>query len=294
MENQLSPADLADLKKAQDSKKQLETMGLNKSDEEEDKPLPEVKTYDTFLDIKGIPSKGYFYEKSIKGQPLVTSDMLLIQSMDEDNLDDRFTQIFKRRVIGIDPNDILCSDELYISYWLRESSLPGMAWPHDGYQCEKCKLIVPSDKAEFMYDSVKFSSNIDEIKELYGDKGYVEFTLPDSKQICRMYLKRRGHVENTKKVLDEEFYNKGNIPEDYEIEALEMLSSIDIGAKSLPEAYKKFSKFTAIDFNAFVKNVKKHNLRTETDVQLTCPQCQEVTPKMEYPFRKDIYFPGNN
>jgi len=295
MENELSAADIESLKQAKDAKQQLDRLGLDKSiPQQEAAPEPDVpKTYENFIEIKGLPSKGYFYKEAIHGQPLVTSDMLLIQSLDEYNVDERYSEIFKRRTRGIDVNDILYADELFIAYWLRESSFPGNLWPHDGWRCEHCKLEIPSDKADFDFRSIKFNSNIDEIRELYGEHGYVEFELPDSKNMCKLHLKRRGHVARTKKALDLEYYNRGKVPQDYEIEMMEILSVVDIGIPGLKETYDEFIKLSANDFNEFLKNIKKYSLNSEVGVQFTCPQCQEGTSLMEYPFRKEIYFPGH-
>ena len=293
MENKLSAEEIAIIEKAEKAKKTLSKLGLDEESKKEDNSSNnENNIHDTFLEIQGLPSKNYFYENTLKGQPLITSDMLLIQTINDYNIDDRFAEIFKRRIRGVRPDEILYAEEIYIAFWLREASLRNEPWPHDAWQCQKCDLKIPSDQAFFNYKSIKFNSNIDKIHKYYADKGYVEFTLPDSKKTCKMYLKRRGHVKQAKNAINDNFYKHELIPETYEEEAMELLSNIDMGYDSLIETYYEFQELSAVDFNEFIKNVNNYSFNVDTKIQLTCPSCQEVTPMMEYPFRVEIYFPS--
>ena len=91
-----------------------------------------VKQYDNFIEIDGLPSQGVLYRDTLMGQALKVEDLLQIQTLDETNVTQRFTEIFGRRLRGIDPLEILLVDELYISLWLRATSFPNYGFPDDG------------------------------------------------------------------------------------------------------------------------------------------------------------------
>ena len=291
--SQLSQEAIEAIKKAKEAQGKLASLGIPLEPAEE--VSSEIKkSYENFIEITNLPSKGNFYTEQVKGQALKVEDLLLIQNINEENSLSRFNEVFNRRIRGVTPLDILSADELYIALWLRESSYPGYTFPHPGYTCPKCNIDIPSDAAEFGFESLAFESNITEILESYNGKEFVEFTLkPDIK--CKMTLKRRVHESRVNSVLQRDFYQYNIKPPDGISELLELLSVVDFGIPDLMEAANTFMKFDANTFNEYLKYYKKYSLAVDIVVNLKCPNpnCLEVSPVYGYPFRPEIYFPDN-
>jgi len=287
MEQKLSQEAVDAVKKATEQQQKLNVAGMEPATETQ-------KVYENFVEIGGLPSKGLFYKNAIKGQALKVEDLLQIQNVTEENVHQRFNEIFSRRIRGIEPHEILYGDEVYIALWLRESSYPGYAFPHSGFTCKKCGLDVPEDAAEFGFESLSFKTNAEEILKAYSGTGFVEFTLPNGTK-CKIFLKQRSHISRVQTVLHRDYYQYNRKPPEGRDELLELLSVVDIGIPDLAEAANEFMKFDAIDFTEFINNVQKNTLNTDIIVNLTCPdpECKEVTPMMGYPFRPEIYFPIN-
>lgn len=290
MEQSLPPEAIAIIKQAQEQSNKLQSAGAGENIVESE----EHKTYDNFIEVKGMPSNNYFYPNPISGQAVKVEDLLLIQSIDDDNLYTRFNEIFARRLRGINAGDILFADQSYLAFWLRESSYPGYKFPLGAYKCEKCGLEVPDDVSEFGFEAISFDNNIAEMKELYGDKEFAEFDLPNGTK-CKIYIKRRKHVLRAQAILNEDYHQKEKVPPEGIEELLELMSVVDIGLPELRDTVSTIMGFSAIDFNTLITNVKKYSFTSEMVVNSECPNpdCKEVTPIMGYPFRPEIYFPGN-
>lgn len=297
MQKQLTPEQIESLRQAKDPVQQLSEMGINISENKEitsnhGNIAQESKNYENFVDISGLPSQCVFYPSIIQGQSMKVEDLLLIQSITEQNSQRRYNEIFSRRIRGISCEDILVGDELYLAFWLRESSFPGEQFPNNGYTCEKCHLEIPDDMAYFYFNHIKFHSNIDELVKLYGNKDYIDFELPSGKP-CRQYIMRRKHIDRVNNIMHKYYYQKDiQPPEDIE-DILTIISVFDFGVPDLYDALNALQKFTAMDFMDIMKRYKKYNLKTTMSVNLECPnpECKEVTSLMEYPFRYELCFP---
>lgn len=258
-------------------------------------PQP-VINYENFIEIDGLPSKGFFYPETVMGQALKVEDLLQIQTIDHTNVTQRFTEIFNRRLRGIDPLDILIMDELYISLWLRATSFPQYGFPDDGFSCknEACDFVTddPDYEVNFQHITFETSSNIKELSEAYADNGYVEYQLP-SGRVVNIYPRVRRHEVAVDELLQHKYYRKGLIPDKTYVDMLKIATVLDIGTDSndLDSMVEELKQFAAMDFISLIKGLNKYSPSSEAVVNHMCPKCGTVTPMKGYPFRPEIYIP---
>jgi hypothetical protein len=287
MENlKLSAEDTAALVKARKSQDDLVTSGYEKKQVHESQ-------IENFLEIMGIPSRNVYYSEAITGQPLKVDDLLQLQTITPDNVYGRMGEIFTRRTRGIDPNNILLADETYIALWMRENSFPGYKFPHKAYKCKKCKTHVERKDAGFLFDALDFNSNIDTIREIYGEKDYIEFELPKSKRVVKQVLKKRNHVGTVQSVINRDYTQYGKKPTKEMRNLMNLVSNVYFGDESptLQARLDIVRNLDAIDFIELLKNVNKNSLSSGIVVELTCPHCKGGISEKGYPFRTAIYFP---
>jgi len=93
-----------------------------------------------YHDIKGLPSKGKFYPKGtkIQARPLKVIEVKKLSSINEENADDIVNDVLRRTVVGIDVNDIILADKLYIVFWLRANTYRDSSYKVN-FHCNKCK-----------------------------------------------------------------------------------------------------------------------------------------------------------
>jgi len=248
--------------------------------------------YETFVDIKGLPSMGLFYQDDISGQPLKVEDLLLIQGVDESNVHNRFTEIFNRRLSGINPGDILLADEIFICFWLRASSYPGYPFSSRGITCNMCNHTVDDDENGFHFKDLTFELiNMKELKEKYGKSGVMEFSLPSGIK-GKLVVRKRKHLSRVQNVLKRDYYDYGRHPSAIDEELMILLSAVDIGFGDLRETLDAVKEFSPIDYIELMKVIKKNSFVTNITVTHTCPACGEVAPIKGYRFRPEIFFPG--
>ncbi|MCK9428486.1 MAG: hypothetical protein M0R17_00565 [Candidatus Omnitrophica bacterium] len=116
---------------------------------------------DPYIEIGGLPSGGRYYKNQVgipcklKGQPLKVRDSIVLEAMENSNDSEVIDDIFKRRIKGVSPGDILIGDELYILAWLREQTFTKTPL-RKSFICSKCghlneDALVPLDKLMVYY-----------------------------------------------------------------------------------------------------------------------------------------------
>ena len=261
-----------------------------------DEAIKSTGSYENFIEIDGLPSKGVFYDSPIMGQPLKVEDILLIQTMDESNVNQRISEILSRRIRGINPSDILIMDELYITLWLRANSFPEYGFPDDGFVCsnDSCDYSISDDEYEIGFHNISYEVTPEstEIYDEYADKGYIERTL-SSGRVIRVLPRRRSHELQVDHILFKEFYNKGKIPDDDYHNLLRLATSVDIGSNStnIQTIVEDIKQLSALEFVEMIKIINSAALTSTPVVNHRCPMCEEVTPVKGYPFRPELYLP---
>lgn len=107
-------------------------------------PIPQVPLEaaipDNFHLVEGLPTRYKLYPEGTKifGRPLTVKEVKLLASIGEDNFDFIVNQILYSAIKGIDIQDLLVVDKIYLIFWLRANT-----YKNDGYSstytCPKCK-----------------------------------------------------------------------------------------------------------------------------------------------------------
>lgn len=160
------------------------------------------RNYEEFSVISGWPSKSVFYPGKVYGQSLLTVDAIKLSLADDDEIADILDDILSRRIKGVDPGDILTSDEEYLMYWLRASSYPSQAGhglpkvkftcPHCGHRFRDAQSLSTIEPITFL--DLDFVADTDPvaIAEKHARDGYARFTAYDGREV-HIYLRRRKH-----------------------------------------------------------------------------------------------------
>lgn len=290
---QINADDLEIIKQARAAKKNAEAVGINVTAE----PTYAVNTqaYDNFIPIENTPSLGIGYPSELRGQPLKVEDLLLIQSITDKTFFKRFTELMERRFRGVEPGNILVSDELYLALWLRANSYPGYLFPGDAYKCSHCDYDVPSHVVEFKFSDMNFScSNINEVKEKFKGKDSTTLTLTSGKDVV-MQMKRRKHQGRIESVLQRDYYQYGTTPDDVTYQLMNIASNIKFdGDSDIMDTVENLKALTPIEFVELLRLMKKFTLTGDPVIDVVCPACGEVNQIFGYIFRPDIYLPIDN
>ncbi len=249
--------------------------------------------HETFIEITGIPSKSFFYKSIVKGQSLKVEDLLVLSNFDEDNVQDKFNEIFSRRLLGIKAREILAGDELFLAFWLRESAFPDMGFPTIGHTCNSCGFNNPAGSINFSINDVNFEiKDFDKIAaEFQAGNGTVTITLPHSKKEYKIYLRKRGHNERINEFIKKEYYvNNIEPPENIGI-VLSLAVVLNVNEQPLKATVDEIKELAPRDFIYLTKQIKKYSLVNDPIINMPCVRCKEKTPVSGYTFLPSTFFP---
>lgn len=239
---------------------------------------------EVFLSLENLPSKGKFYSSQLKIQPLKTMDVFILTNINNSNYISRYSDIFSRHVLGVDPLEILSIDEYYLLIWLRENAYPGYDYTSEPFMCSSCKK--PSPPAKFKHDQFVFESNIDEIQGEYDD---IEL---DSGREVRIYVRRRIHDVWVERLIEENYISIGQNVTDEEKKLLKFASVLKIpGASDLEERllYLK-EEFSPAEMVELLHKARGKTANCKIYAEVPCPHCGE-TNKAAFFFRTSIFLP---
>lgn len=291
--NQLSSADVEALRKMRQAQKTAEKLGVPVAEPQQPAPVTSV-SYENFIPIEGLPSGGSFYQNTLSGQPLKVEDLLLIQTINERNWYKVFTEIFSRRIRGVDPHNILVCDEIYLALWLRANSYPGYNFPHDGFYCSNpdCGVEVPSSAVEFGFLDMDFATpQLQVVMAKFGGRNSTTLTLKSGLEVT-MQMKRRTHLARVEAVLHRDFYAYGNNPPDELRQLLNIATIVNFGdGMDVMDTVARLRQLTVMDFSDLISQIKRYTLSGEPSIDLKCPACGEVSQFKGYTFQPNIYIP---
>lgn len=162
----------------------------------------DVPDFDAFTRISRLPSQGLFYPNELLGQSLKLIDNYALDDINDGTANTRtaLNSILRRRIRGIDPQDILTCDETYILHWLRASSFPEHGMIHPGYVCPHCEFDTSEDENPFHdyrigFRQLKFtlSKDIRQVYELHRTNGYHTGFIGDGREF-HVYIHRLRHA----------------------------------------------------------------------------------------------------
>lgn len=247
-----------------------------------------VMAYDTYREIDGLPSRGRFYSDVVTGQALRLIDMMMLSSIDADNVYSIFDEILARRIKGVEPGYILTCDEIFIYQWLRASSFDTKML-HPGFKCQHCGFENHLDDygVSFMDMDFKTQENFDEIADKHKD-GFYAFNLADGRE-CNLYLRRRYHDHIIGDYIAK-YEAKHNAALTGGLRTLISTAAI-VEIEDCPDMDAKVNYLSNMPYavgKQMYSEIENSVLRTTITVDHTCLKCQGVTTT-PYSFRITQY-----
>jgi ribosomal protein S27E len=233
-----------------------------------------------YWDIQGLPSKYKLYPEGtrIQGRPLKVLEVKKISSINESNADFIINDVLRRTIKGIEIENILVADKLFIIFWLRDNTYRDSGYVVD-FKCPKCEK---ESNYHFELDNLEvkyLSDNYDPNKILTlpsGNKMSLRFlTIADE-----LYLDRFKEM-NSQAV--------GEI--DSELLSLaRMITSINGEEKSLIEKYHYIIDMNPGDFSYIGSYIEKFGMGIQPYMNVKCNDCGG-TAQLGISFRSDFFVP---
>lgn len=241
---------------------------------------------DLYLTIRGLPSGGRYYRSpvgapiAIKGMPFKVGDAIALHAMQDEENDDVIDDVFRRRIKGIAPEEILVMDRKYILAWLRDQSFI-KAPLRRTFICESCghvnlhRVISLSDFAIYYLP--------DGVNE-------PEFDLPESNIRVKLKFEKRKDVKRVKDHIRK-------------FEGLRQITASDvrnfriaslIEGKSIETALEFMADLSLIDYSVLSTKFDECNMGFTHIAQMTCnndkEECGHIN-LVHVPFRGEYYIP---
>lgn len=251
------------------------------------------KTYDTFTDVRGLPSHGKFYDAPIMGQALKLGDIMLLGDIDDSNKYDSITELYNRRLRGIDPDEILSADHFYLMHWLKASSFPDQPLPIM-YQlkCPNCEGVIDDIEIirniDLRFDNLTFDAgDVDAVYAKHAN-GYYAFSLPDGRE-CDVYLRRRRHDKEVEAIMKQYQRDLNKPMPRYKEFFLRTAVVIEIeGCENVKEKMDYLENLSPVEADVMLGEINDASLKTEITANIKCPLCGKEAA-FPYPFRFDEY-----
>lgn len=247
---------------------------------------PEVRVEDSdlFLPIKGLPSGGKLYRNpmgmpiTIKGMPFKVEDTVALAAMKDEENHEVIDDVFRKRLRGVAPEDLLEMDRKYILAWMRDQTFQ-RAPLRRTFACSHCGHV-----------------NLHRIIELTSFVKYVlpdgvsepEFDLPVSNKRIKLKFERRKDVINVREYI-KQFENYRRITE-VDVERFRIASVFD--NKSIESALEFMAALDPVDNAVLTTQFNRCNMGMTDMVAINCEkeECGN-TNLVHVPFRSEYFVP---
>lgn len=245
-----------------------------------------IEDKDIYIPIRGLPSGGRYYRSSmgapitIKGMPFKVSDAIALHAMQDEENHEVIDDVFRRRIKGVPPEELLEMDRKYILAWLRDQSF-SKAPLRRTFICESCghvnlhRIVSLSDFA---------------IYYLPEDASEPEFDLPESLIRVKLKFEKRKDVKRVKDHV-KKFEGLREISQS-EIRNLRIAAVIE--GKSIETALEFMAELSLIDYSVLSTKFDECNMGFTHIAQLKCSnekeECGHVN-LVHIPFHGEYYIP---
>jgi len=238
---------------------------------------------ESFFEIDDLPSRNYFYPEGvvIEGRRLKVLEAKKLASINEVNYNSVINDVLRRCIRGIDINDLLVEDKLFLIFWLRANTYRSSGYEID-FECPLC-----GGKSSYHFELDKL--NVKYLKEDFSDDDLV-LTLPESGDVIKYNFLR---VRDEKK--SEQFKKQfGNIVSDLDSDLVDVTQLIDtINDEKLKpvDVYNYLiEELNPDDFSYLLSYIKEKGCGVENYVTVDCPHCGGA-PDIGVVFLGDFFLP---
>jgi hypothetical protein len=243
-----------------------------------------IEDNDLYLPIKGLPSGGKLYRNqmgipiTIKGMPFKVEDTTALAAMKDEENHEVVDDVFRKRLKGVQPEELLEMDRKYILAWMREQTFQ-RAPLRRTFACSHCGHV-----------------NLHRIVELKDFVKYVlpdgvsepEFDLPESNKRVKLRFERRRDVIRVRDYI-KQFENYRRIT-DADVKRFRIASLID--GKSLETALEFMAELSPIDNAVLNTQFDRCNMGMTDIAALNCEKEEcENTNLVPVPFRSEYFVP---
>jgi hypothetical protein len=231
--------------------------------------------------IKGLPSKYKLYPEGtkIEGRPLKVLEVKKISSINESNADFIINDVLRRTIKGIDIDNLLVADKIFIILWLRSNTYRDSGYVVD-FKCPRCEK------------ESNYHFELDNLETKYLADSYDPnkiLTMPSGNKISLKFLTIGDelYLDRFKEMNSQVI---GGI--DAELLSLaRMITSINGEEKSLIEKYHYIVDMDPGDFSYIGSYIEKFGMGIQPYMNIKCNDCGGTSP-MGISFRSDFFVPS--
>lgn len=235
-------------------------------------PQEQVKTNAPmgFYPIKDLPSKYKLYPAGtvISGRPLRVLEVKQLSQMGSENSTIVINGVLRTAIRGIDVENLLMADKIYILLWLRANTYKDSGYRVD-FTCTKCKK--PSDYY-FNLDALE----IEYIKDDYVDGSPI--VLPICKDKVILGYQKVSDVTEMENFKTKKLTNI--LAEEYDDDILNLaslISSVNEKVMSFKQKYDYLTSLDAGDYSVLETEQDKNEIGVSTLIRVKCSLCGELS-----------------
>jgi hypothetical protein len=245
-----------------------------------------IEDSDIFLPLKGLPSGGKLYRNHMnipittKGMPFKVEDTIALYAMQDEENHEVIDDVFRKRIKGVPPEELLEMDRKYILAWMRDQTFQ-KAPLRRTFICSKCGHV-----------------NMHRIIELKNFVTYYlpdgvsepEFDLPESQQRVKLKFERRKDVIRVKEYIKSFEGFRKITPADVKTFRIASL----ISGKSIEGALEFMAELSVIDFSVLSTQFDRCNMGMTDIAAVECNnekgECGHIN-LIPIPFRSEYFIP---
>jgi hypothetical protein len=244
-------------------------------------PVQEAKSTIEYWPIEDIPSKYKLYPANTKilGRPLKVPEVKKLALMNENNFNFVINEVLKSSIQGINIDDLLVADKVYIIMWLRANTYreSGYIMPFKCSQCEK------ESSYEFNLDALE----IKYIKDDYDPLKLIELKTGDN--LLYSYLKVKD--EQIANKFKQSYINSMFKIDDEILDLAITIRSINGKEMSTLEKYEFINTLKAEDYVYLISYIKQYDIGIKPYINAKCTECGGITP-VGITFSGSFFIPG--
>lgn len=234
-----------------------------------------------YTEITGLPSEGRLYSNNvnIKARPLKIPELKKLSTMTEDNSDSVMYDVLRSSIKGIDVDQILSPDKLYLIFWLRANT-----YREPGYSVDfNCKLCEQASSYDF---------NLTNLQVKYLDKDFTQdklkFTLTNGDEISYHLMKIADEKLSNKfqKTYASILKNMNETDVNYSVQ----IDSINGEELELVEKYEYVVGLEPKLYSQLKGYMKRFEFGIKTELNVTCNKCGGISP-VGIIFREEFFIP---
>jgi hypothetical protein len=235
-----------------------------------------------FYPITDLPSKYKLYPENtlIYGRPLRVIEAKQLSQMSEGNSNTIMNNVLRSAIKGINVDDILVADKLYIIFWLRANSYKDSGFKVD-FNCLECET---KSSYHFNLDSLKITYISDDYSK---DK---EFMLPINKHEINMRYQR---IKDAVELENFKSKNSDNPLVSYDDDILSLASCINLingEDKTLKQKYDYLIGLDVGDYSVISTEMTDNEIGISTIINVKCSKCEKIS-FAGLDFREDFFIP---